>query len=83
MITYLLFLTGLLPFVCLRQGVIDIQLATEAFYDLIIRATAYRTCRRYLWVFAYFLLRCFNFFNKIFVPHLKKRGILTFYFILN
>jgi hypothetical protein len=29
------------------------------------------------------ILRCFNFFSRFFIWHLKKRGILTFYFILN
>lgn len=29
------------------------------------------------------ILRFFNLISRLFIPHLKKRGILTFYFILN
>lgn len=40
-------------------------------------------CKKCLVCFAFSILRCFNFFSRLFIPHLKKRGILTFYFILN
>lgn len=36
---YFLFLTGLLPFVCVRQGVLDIPLYTEGFYKMAMNFT--------------------------------------------
>lgn len=81
-IFFLLF-TGLLPFVCIRQGVLDIPLYSDGFYQLVMRFTGDSKCKQCLACFAFLILRCFNFFSRLFIPHLKKRGILTFYFILN
>ena len=80
---YLLFLTGLLPFVCIRQGVVDIPLATDSLKKLVMNF-AHGSCLKkcLLWTL-YQVLNCFNFFSRFWIPHLKKRGILTFYFILN
>ena len=79
---YLLFLTGLLPFVCIRQGVMDIPLYSSGLYDTVMNMIESR-CMKCLAFFAFGIFRCFNFFSRLFIPHLKKRGILTFYFILN
>lgn len=79
---FFLFLTGLLPFVCIRQGVLDIPLYTEGFYKMAMNFTESK-CFKCLIFFVFLILRCFNFFSWIFIRHLKKRGILTFYFILN
>jgi hypothetical protein len=76
-------LTGLLPFVCIRQGVVDIPLATDSLKKLVMKFagdSCFKTCL--LWVL-FQVVNCFNFFSRLWIPHLKKRGILTFYFILN
>lgn len=79
---FLLFLTGLLPFVCLRQGVLDVFLYTEDFHNMAMNF-AQSKCTKCLVFVVLSILRCFNFFSRFFIWHLKKRGILTFYFILN
>ena len=39
--------------------------------------------RKVLLCIAASLLRFFNFISRLFVPHLRKRGILTFFWIVN
>ncbi len=80
---YLLFLSGLLPFVCIRQGVVDIPLATESFRKMVIKFAGDSCLKKSLLWLAFQIVNCFNFFSRLWIPHLKKRGILTFYFILN
>lgn len=79
---YLLFLSGLLPFVCIRQGVLDIPLMTDNF-EKMAKSFSRSKCMSCLIFFVMLILKCFNFFSWFFIRHLKKRGILTFYFILN
>ena len=80
---YILFLTGLLPFVCIRQGVVDIPLATDSLKKLVMKFAGDSCLKKCLLWFLYQVVNCFNFFSRFWIPHLKKRGILTFYFILN
>jgi hypothetical protein len=79
---YLLFLVGLLPFVCIEQGVLDIPLVTDDF-ERIAKEMAGSACRRCLASLLILFAKCFNCLSWVFIRHLKKRGILTFYFILN
>lgn len=79
---YILFLFGLLPFACIRQGVLDIPLVTKDFTRIVSNFSG-NCCTRCLIFFALMVLRCFNCLSWLFIRHLKKRGILTFYFILN
>lgn len=79
---FVLFIFGLLPFVCLRHGVLDIPLLTENFIKIIQDFTdsCWKKCLAYMLIG---MLKCFNGLSGLFIRHLKKRGILTFYFIIN
>jgi hypothetical protein len=52
-----------------------------------MKTLAYRlagsNCKKCLVCVAMGLMSFFNFVSRLFVPHLKKRGILTFYWIVN
>ena len=52
-----------------------------------MKAWAYKLagsgCRKCLVCVVMALMSFFNFVSRLFVPHLKKRGILTFYWIVN
>ncbi len=82
---YALFLTGLLPFVHVRHGVVDIPLATQALYKTAIQFMdmGKSAFGRVFFGFLFRALGLFNFLSRFWIPHLKKRGILTFYFTLN
>lgn len=79
---FFLCLTGLLPFVCLRQGVLDIPFVTAELKNMAYNAAG-PGCKKCLVCFAIGLISFFNLLSRLFIPHLKKRGILTFYWILN
>ncbi len=40
-------------------------------------------CKKILACIALYFLRFFNLISRLFIPHLRKRGILTFYWIVN
>lgn len=79
---FFLCLTGLLPFVCLRQGVMDIPFVTEEMKRMAYEAAG-SGCKKCLVCVLIALLNFFNLLSRLFIPHLKKRGILSFYWILN
>jgi lysophospholipase D len=62
---------------------VDIPLATDSFYKIIKKFTTGSCLKSCLGCVIYQILNCFNFLGRIWIRHLKKRGILTFYFILN
>ena len=41
------------------------------------------SCKKVLVCIVFQLIRFFNLISRLFIPHLRKRGILTFYWILN
>ena len=61
----------------------DIPLATRSFYEMIKKFAGDSCVKSCLVLLLFQILNCFNFFSRLWIPHLKKRGILTFYFILN
>ena len=79
---FLLCITGLLPFWCIREGVLDIPLLTKGMEDMVDKF-GLTGCKRVLACVALNLLRFFNLISRLFIPHLRKRGILTFYWIVN
>jgi hypothetical protein len=72
-------LLGLLPFVSLREGVLEIPLVTEEFKALLFQEEGARWVK-YLKFGVYLLL---DLLSRLYVPHLRKRGIMTFYWIVN
>jgi hypothetical protein len=79
---FFLTITGLLPFVCLRQGVLDLPFVTEEFKRMVY-TYADSGCKKCLGFLVIGVISLFNLVSRLFIPHLKKRGILTFYWIIN
>ena len=79
---FLLTISGLLPFWCLRPGVVDIPLVTRGLTEMGDRMAVSR-CQKVLFCLVVNLLRFFNLISRLFIPNLRKRGILTFFWIVN
>ena len=79
---FFLCITGLLPFVSLWQGVLDIPLVTGEMKNWAYKL-ADSGCNKCLVCVAMGLISFFNLVSRLFIPHLKKRGILSFYWIVN
>lgn len=73
----LLCVVGLLPFVCLREGVLDIPFLTTEIKRLAGRMGRCAQC------LVVTFIGFFNLMSRLFIPHLRKRGIITFYWIIN
>jgi len=79
---FILTITGLLPFWCIRHGVLDIPLVTEGMIKLTDSMAT--TCgRKVLICILISILRFFNLMSRLFIPYLRKRCLLTFYWIVN
>jgi hypothetical protein len=74
----LLCMFGLLPFVCLREGAVEIPLVTTELKRMVSKMDG---CFKKCLIVS--ILHFFNFMSRLFIPHLKKRGIVTFYWIIN
>lgn len=74
----LMSITGLLPFIPVRKGVIEIplicnQIRKNLDFDL-------KGFSKYATIFQYYVA---SFAARIFVPHLRKRGILTIFWTID
>lgn len=79
---FLLCVSGLLPFWCIREGVLDIPLLTTGMIQM-TEEMATSCGRKILVCLLVNLMRFFGLMSRLFVPHLRKRGILTFFWIVN
>jgi hypothetical protein len=79
---FLLTVSGLLPFWPLRLGVLDIPLYCDGLAEVAYKFAG-TNCRKVLVCLVLQILRFFNLVSRLFIPHLRKRGILTFYWICN
>ena len=61
---------------------LDIPLLTIGFQEQIYRFAG-SGCKKCLACFAICIIKLFNLLGRLFIPHLRKRGILTFYWIVN
>lgn len=61
---------------------LDIPLVTAEMKSMAYKAAG-SACKKCLVCVIFGLFSFFNLMSRLFIPHLKKRGILTFYWIVN
>lgn len=74
----LLSITGLLPFIPIRKAFLEIPLMCPQLRKNLDEDLTGAT--KYLTIFQYYLA---SFIARIFVPHLRKRGILAFFWTID
>jgi len=76
--TYALFVTGLLPFVPIREDSIQMPLINNDYYNWKLATEAGWTVKT-----TFLILKFINFVSPPLFWHLNKRGIITMYWVLN
>ncbi|KRX01742.1 PLC-like phosphodiesterase, TIM beta/alpha-barrel domain [Pseudocohnilembus persalinus] len=80
--TYFLFMIGLLPFVDLKENSFQVPLYTTDFH--LWKKKEAKTLRQQIYVFIMFkLVYLWTVLGGFIVYHLKQRGIVTYYWVLN
>ncbi|EWS75656.1 glycerophosphodiester phosphodiesterase (macronuclear) [Tetrahymena thermophila SB210] len=80
---HLLHLTGLLPFFKLDICCLATPLYTKAYYQWEMELSEGKFTRKMLMKLQFFMIKIFNLFNYSLFQHLRKRGILSFYWVAN
>ena len=73
-------ITGLLPFFSMRKAFLEIPLMCPQLWKNLAEDFPENKKKRYVAIIQYYLV---SIVSRIFVPHLRKRGILTFFWTIN